>query len=187
MVRGESTEASPVEYHYLHTEAALREAVNKCMKYTTFAVDCEWNGEERTAGHLLTIQFSCKSNQAFVVVIRSDVKQTEFSPSPSAAIQILKTLLARPEVSIIGHNFRSDSKWLMELGIDLTQQFAINGFDTMLAHHLMMENAKHSLSDCALTDTDMGRYDAKVQENLANGLMHWEMQLATRTRRSGFM
>ena len=169
LVTGRNMTASPVDYHYIRTEEELSRVVDDCMSSTVFSLDAEWNID---TDRVLTLQFSRKPNEAFAVVLRSDVRQTEFIPSQSAAIALLRKLLCRKEVSIVGHNLRADLKMIQPLGLDLVQQFAVNGFDTMLAHHLIMEGAEHNLTSCALTDTDMGRYDAEMAKYLAQGWHH---------------
>lgn len=62
----------------------------------------------------------------------------------------------------IAHNGKFDIKFLMvDLGITV-ENFA---FDTMLAHHLLDENAEgmHGLKECAWVYTDMGGYDAPLE------------------------
>lgn len=172
LVRGESLQPTDTEYHYLRNLEHLEQVVEMCMESKRFAVDCEWYGKDHDSGHILTIQFSRKSKESFVVVLRSDVRRTEFFPSQSAAIGQLRRLFCRDDVAIMGHNFRSDMKFLNDIGLDVTKQFAENGFDTMLAHHLLMENAEHNLTACALVDTDMGRYDGEMQQYLAKGYIH---------------
>lgn len=175
LARGGDLTPKEVEYTYIRDEDTLHRVVDECMQYKVFAMDCEWAGDAWLDGHLLTIQFSVAPRRAYVVILRSDVERTEFSPSPSAAIRLLRKLLQRGDVSIVGHNFRADIKWLIDVGLDLSLQFAINGFDTMLAHHLIFEQAEHGLSACALVDTDMGRYDHEVEKYLNMGYVHSEM------------
>lgn len=173
VVTGKDIRPTDVEYHYLRNEEQLKAAIELCKDSTHFSLDCEWAGKTHLEGHLLTIQFSRRAKESFVVVLRSDVRQTEFWPSPSAAIPPLRELLMRKGVSVIGHNLRADMKWLMDLGLDVRKQYAIDGFDTMLAHHLISETDKHNLTDCALNDTDMGRYDADMEQWKAAGYIHW--------------
>jgi len=76
----------------------------------------------------------------------------------------LKRLLERPNVSVGGHNFRADWHALANLGFDLTEQY-INGFDTMIKHHMLYESQKQDLSTLTLKYTDIPRYD--------NGVNSW--------------
>jgi uracil-DNA glycosylase family 4 len=175
VVRGSASKPQDVNYHVIRNEEQMKGMVEECLKYKMFAMDCEWNGDDHIDGHLLTVQVSCKSGEAYVVVLRSDVGGTQFSPSKSTAVRMLGQILKRPGVGVAGHNFRADLKFLREIGLDISDQLAHNGFDTMLAHHLLMESAEHNLTACALADTDMGRYDHEVDEYLNKGIMHWDM------------
>ena len=56
--RGEAVKAADVKYHYIRDEQKLKEVIDNCMAFGTFAVDCEWSGANWMEGHLLTIQFS---------------------------------------------------------------------------------------------------------------------------------
>jgi uracil-DNA glycosylase family 4 len=163
------------DYYNIYNLDQLRQVVDMCMPYKHFAIDCEWAGESPRDGHLLTIQFSKAAKEAFVVVLRLDVDNYTFGPSPSHAIEELKRLLCRPDVGVCGHNFRADMKWLTHYGLDLTAQFMENGFDTMLAHHVISENLEHNLTACAMQDTSMGRYDAEVDSYLARKIPHSQM------------
>jgi uracil-DNA glycosylase family 4 len=174
-VRGTSAAAVQGDYYYVYNLEDLRAVVDMCMPYTSFAMDCEWFGDSWLDGHLLTIQFSKQAGEAFVVVLRLDVDNFSFSPSPAMAIEELRRLLCRPDVRICGHNFRADMKWLLHYGLDLTAQFCERGFDTMLAHHLLAENREHNLTACAMQDAGMGRYDIEVENYLARKIVHGQM------------
>jgi uracil-DNA glycosylase family 4 len=175
IVRGGSQPQHRGDYYYIRNLEQLRDVVDICMPYKNFAIDCEWYGDTPLDGHLLTIQFSKAAEEAFVVVLKLDVDNFEFSPSPSHALAELKRLLCRPDVGVCGHNFRADMKWLIHYGIDLTDQFVERGFDTMLAHHVISENLEHNLTSCAMQDTSMGRYDAEVDSYLARKIVHGQM------------
>jgi len=155
----------------------LRSKIDELMQYKRFAMDCEWRGDRYTDpnARLLTVQISWAKAKAIVVVLRSDVSNFDFQPSHIQAITELRRLLCREDVSIAGHNFRADMKWLYALGLDLMDQFADRGFDTMLADHLLEENARHALEACTVRHTDMGRYDEEVKQYLHNGTAHSEM------------
>lgn len=170
--RGESTKPADVNYTFIHTAEQLESVVEQCMPFDTFAMDCEWSGPNWIEGHLLTIQFSKQPKEAFTVVLRSDISKTEFAPSPAEAVRLLRKLLCRPGVRIVGHNFRADLKFLVDVGLGLADQFADYGFDTMLASHLLAENAEHNLTSCSLRETDMGRYDFEVDQFLSQGYTH---------------
>lgn len=99
---------------------------------------------------------------AFVEVL--NVLIPNFTPDELDEVRtLLKQLLERPDVRMGGHNFRADYPWLNDFGLSLAAQF-LQGFDTMLAHHLLFEGAKQDLSSLVLKYTDAGRYDIEIQE-----------------------
>lgn len=176
VVNGDSIEPSSVSYTYANTLEALHPIIDEYMEFDRFAIDCEWHGESpMTGGKLLTIQISKAEREALVVELRSIVDSFEFSPSPTAAIDLVRKLLCRKHVAIYGHNLRADLVWLRDVGIDCLDQFVDNGFDTMLGSHVLSESAEHNLTACVLRETDMGRYDAEVVEYLNKGIIHGNM------------
>ncbi len=90
-----------------------------------------------------------------------DALEPVFKPSVDSAISILRDVLCRPEVMVTGHNLKSDMPWLKSLGLDLTDQF-LRCFDTMLAHHLLVETGEQNLTSVQLKYTDMGRTDTAL-------------------------
>lgn len=73
----------------------------------------------------------------------------------------LKKALALPSKKIFHHG-KFDLKHLEYHGFKVANVY----FDTMLAHHLIDENAEnlHGLKDCAWVYTDMGGYDKEVSD-----------------------
>ncbi|MDR1534900.1 MAG: hypothetical protein LBU64_07370, partial [Planctomycetota bacterium] len=173
---GAGTTDSPPAYHYLLDADSLRPVLDYCRDFSYVAVDCEWEGESpRTGGRLLTIQFSVLAREAFVVVLRSKTSGREFSPNPETAVEMLRELFLRPDLRIIGQNFRADLEWLIPLGLDLTSAYAEWGFDAMLASHLLAEGDAHDLTSLTLRYSDMGRYDVEARRLLDRGLTHADL------------
>ncbi|MDR1612919.1 MAG: hypothetical protein LBT97_09065 [Planctomycetota bacterium] len=155
---------SPPRYHYLLDAGSLRPALEYCRPFPATAVDCEWEGESpRAGGRLLTIQFSVRPREAFVAVLNSGAGDRKFSPAPATAIEMLRDLLLRPDIAIIGQNFRAALEWLIPLGLDLTAAYAERGFDVALVSHLLAEEEPCEPAPLALRYTDMGRNDAAAR------------------------
>jgi len=161
-------------YIYIKSLEKLREVVAECMQYRNFAMDCEWEGDSHTSGHIMTIQFSPMPRLSYVLCLHLPVDNFRIE-SQAKAVEILRPLLQRQDVRVCGHNFRADIKWLRDIGLDLTYQFCVNGFDTILGSHLLSETNEHGLTACSLRDTDIGKYDTEVEEFLRQKTMHWEM------------
>lgn len=176
MVKGrEQRGIEECNYEVIWDIDRLRQVVDSLMSYSVFAVDVETTGLDYREGELLTIQLSHEPRYGYAVALQSKVSGKEFYPTRSSAVLELRRLLCRPEVSIVGHNFRFDIAWLQDIGLELSNQFLVNGFDTMLASHTLDEVNEHDLSSCTLRETDMGRYDAIMGEYLTKGKHHWEV------------
>lgn len=121
------------------------------------AVDCEWIGSDPYSGALRTVQFSWDEGKACAVVFKRAGGVDACSVLERAAMLAqLRRLFLAPGMQIIGHNVRADLKWLAQVGLDIAGRVS---FDTMLADHVLNENAEHGLENCTLRYTDMGRYD----------------------------
>ena len=72
----------------------------------------------------------------------------------------LKDVLGN-DVSKIAHNGKFDNKFLIKAGLPVNKF----NFDTMLAHHLLNENAEgmHDLKECAWNYTEMGGYEDPLE------------------------
>lgn len=134
------------------------------------SVDCEWGGNGYMSGRLRSVQFSWSDTQACVAVFLhcgGRPAQDEFDRI--RMMNELRRLFNRPGLCISGHNIRADSPWLKTEGINILDgEF----FDTMLADHMLNENAEHGLETCTVRYTDMGRYDFDmarwIKENQAD-------------------
>lgn len=176
LCHGKEPQLHLADHEVVKSEQRLSELVDELIRIDAkkFGIDCEWAGGRynEPGAHLLTVQFSYKPGHAYVVMFRSDVSDQEFYPSVARAVYHLKRLFCRPDVRIFGHNFRADLIWLVDIGLDITDQFADNGFDTMLANHILEENDYHDLSSCCNKLLDKGRYDLQIQDLLAAGHTH---------------
>lgn len=134
-----------------------------------FAVDCEWAGHSPfrspTTNYLRSIQFSWAEGHAVYLKL-VDASGVKFLSAHGKYVlaERLKRLLYRPGVRFIGHNSRSDLIWLFDLGLDdiPMQDAVLDGFDTMLASHVIDQSQTHGLESLAMRYTDMGRYDVPL-------------------------
>jgi uracil-DNA glycosylase family 4 len=169
MVSGQQLKEDKPSYTTLRTEAELKAVVDYLIHqpYQNYGLDCEWGGTDGASafrtGTLRCIQFSPKPGMAFTVALRSVGMKDLFSPSPKAAIDLLKKLFIRPGVRIGGHNLRSDMKLMLKEGLDVTQQY-VDGIDTMLAHHLLHPGEQQGLENLVIKYTGMGRYDLPMEQ-----------------------
>jgi DNA polymerase I-like protein with 3'-5' exonuclease and polymerase domains/uracil-DNA glycosylase len=176
LLRGGEAAKPPAHYHYLRSEDELRPAVEYCQGFRDLALDCEWSGESpRRGGRLLTVQFGVRPGESFVAILWSKTGGYGFRPGQTAAVRLLRDLLCRPGVRLIGQNLRSDLHWLEDLGVSVAGAFAAGGFDTMLASHLLAEEDDHDLMALTLRHTELGRYDYQAQLLLDQGLTHADL------------
>lgn len=171
---GTIVDAEPKRYEYVKTLDRWLEICQEFRDHDKFAIDCEWRGESPISGKLMTIQFSPRARESYVLCLWLPQDNFELE-GRTQALMALRDLLCRPGVRVCGHNFRADMQWLTHHGINLEDAFEACGFDTMLASHLLEETAEHNLTSVMLRHTDMARYDAKVDEYLAAGVMHYQM------------
>jgi len=163
------------EYETIWDDKRLSEVVKDLMRYRQFAVDVETTGLDCREGELLTIQICPEPKKAYCIALQSKTSGKRFSPSTPKAIRLLRKLLCRKDVVLVGHNFRFDMSWLTQVGLDLSDQFISCGFDTMLASHTLYEVNNHDLSSCTLRDTNMGRYDSEMEKYKSLGMQHYQV------------
>ena len=138
------------------------EILGQDLKLIDLAIDCEWGGGDFVHGKLRTVQFSWGAKQAACVVLRREGLVEAMPPSELWKVMVeLKRLFTNPRVCLIGHNMRSDAKWLVMEDIPVMDRFT---WDTMLADHMINENSEHGLDACAIRYTDMGRYDMTLNQ-----------------------
>jgi DNA polymerase I-like protein with 3'-5' exonuclease and polymerase domains len=148
-----------VDYKYVDTSEALYAIVKPLIggPCCELAVDCEWGGEDHYKGALRTIQFSWAPGYSCTVILRRCGGIDAQSPEERMKmLKMVSALFTKPGMKLVGHNFRSDAKWLEYLGIPVMENFF---FDTMLCDHIFNENAEHGLENCSVRYTTMGRYD----------------------------
>lgn len=152
------TDVSDRDYTYTDNPEELNALVDKLILQgvTDFSVDLEGGGRDYKSGTLRTIQFSWGPKTACVVILARCGGEPIDQVTRQKLIAALRRVLCREGVRISGHNFRYDAKRLEYIGLNVMDYFH---FDTMLADHILNENAEHGLEACTVRYTDMGRYD----------------------------
>lgn len=150
----------------------LKEVVDKLISQSDklkYSVDLEWGPKEG----LRTMQIANSKEYCAVLHFHEALMvPTDLQESYDQALPELKRLFHRPGVGIIGHNVRGDIKILRTKGLDLLQQFMLDGFDTMVGYHVIPGHEERDkqleLVSFCLLGTD--RYDKPVREWLrSNG------------------
>jgi DNA polymerase-1 len=105
-----------------------------------------------------SIGFGTKHNQWCIPVNHCDIKAPF---TDSQLIDILERVAERlDECIVVGHNMKFDVQWLwLHYGIRLSHDF-----DTMLAHYLCDENARHGLDELSTRYLGAPDYDIPLPE-----------------------
>jgi DNA polymerase len=134
---GNGPERPPLDVVRLYSERHLKTVVDEIVADPTaarIAVDCEWQGDFPTepGAWLRTLQFTHRTDRAYVVVFRHAGGAPAFGPSAAAAVPHLRRLfLDTPErkVRLVGHNLRADLPWVrsldLSLGDTMAEQFTV--------------------------------------------------------------
>lgn len=157
------------DYRYCHDVSELTKNVDEVLNgpYTDLAVDCEWIGKDHRSGTLRSVQFSWKEGTAAVAVLSDSLGRFDAAHLMAMTKELIR-LVRHPKIKIIGHNMRADARWLEYRGIHVMDKLA---FDTMLADHMLNENAEHGLDACTVRYTSMGRYDTALNQYLEKNRM----------------
>ncbi len=136
------------------------------------ALDCEWGyvGVSTTKRPVLrSIQISWAENQAACFVFHeAGGVPAQSGPEMTRMLDLLRKFIVEREIRLTGHNLRADALLLEEYSIPVMKHTV---FDSMLADHMLNENAEHDLEYCTLRYTDMGRYDSALNRwRASNGL-----------------
>lgn len=177
LINDRAQTAEQVDHADIYTEEALTEMVDAMIadpdpNANIIAVDCEWHGDYPTepGAYLRTIQVSNKDRWARTIVLRYDNGATAFQPNIDVVrTQLLRLLKSTParHVRIGGHFFRADLPWLLDLGVDVRDEYAPSatpddrlhgGWDTSLMYHAVNETAKFGLEECSMRFTSAPTY-----------------------------
>lgn len=177
LINGRHEAAEKVDHAEIYDEQTLKELVDEMTADTTpnsniIAIDCEWHGDHPTepGAYLRTVQISNKDKWARTIVLRYEGGAVAFSPDISAARTQLNRLLKSTErrhVRVGGHFLRADLPWLIDLGVDVRDEYApakdVNdrmhgGWDTSLMYHAINECARYGLDACSLRFTAAPAY-----------------------------
>jgi len=159
------------EYTVVKTHAEANNVILDLINhdYKKFSIDLEWGADSA----IRTIQLSHSRDHAYVFYLYDEKQNYTEIGEKGWIFKALAYLLKRDGIGIIGHNVRGDIKILRQNGLDLLDQFLDNGFDTMLAFHIIPGNEtlekKLELVAVRLLGTD--RYDLELRQWIkANGL-----------------
>lgn len=154
-----SSVADRYQIEVVDNAARLSQIVDRVIELSVkdISIDCEWGGTDYMSGRLRTVQFSWSDTEACVAVfLHEGGVPAQDDLERIRMLNEIRRLINRPGLRISGHAIRADAPWTKSEGIDI---FGGEFFDTMLADHMLNENAEHGLEACTVRYTDMGRYD----------------------------
>lgn len=162
---GTVEEQIPVKYIWIDTINLFNDTIKRLNEVAAWSFDIETTDVDPLNNRIIAINFSWKERTGVVIPL---LKQKDLSVSSDVSPELfwgdnqqyiidkLKEIFKNNAIKI-AHNLLFDSKFLRYHG------FTINNakFDTMIAHHLLDENAvgMHDLKSLASLYTDMGNYE----------------------------
>jgi len=144
----------------------VRKVFAKLEKVKEVTIDLETTSRDFITGKILCVGFSWERGTGVVVPLLGQKQKILWnSEEYEEIIAGLKKFFNSSSFKI-GQNAGFDIKFLRKYGIE-GKGF---DFDTMLAHHLLDENAVgfHGLKDFAVLYTDMGAYEKGIEKYLPN-------------------
>jgi DNA polymerase-1 len=158
------TPKSTGNYTIVDTPEKVEMLFKNLTEASEIAIDIETTDLNPRKGDISCIGFSWKDREGWCLPLMKAGGSTDSFWEYSVTIDLwerVRKILEGPSKKI-GHNFKFDQKFFIMKGIKLNNFW----FDTMLAHHLIDENAEnlHGLKDCAWAYTDMGGYDKDLDD-----------------------
>lgn len=132
-----------LKYTLVDTKRKLHQFLAKLRGEVAFDIETTGLFPWMKFGRVTTAQFAVKGHQYVIPVNHAE------SPwwDPGKVIKMIDRRIRRHQVKLITHNGKFDYLWMkVHFGVDW-QHFAF--FDTMIAHYLLDENAKHGLKELA--------------------------------------
>jgi uracil-DNA glycosylase family 4 len=159
----------PVMHELADTMPRVMQMFKELISAGSFAFDIEASGlnpwkKSPYFGDppaVVCIAFSTKAFTAWVLPI--DHPESPFNEEEKATIhKLLKAIMENPKIKKVAHNSKYDIKY-----IDVVKGIKTQGLisDTMIESYLLNEEqGQHRLKDLALRFTDLGDYEAKLEE-----------------------
>lgn len=158
------TTKKATNYQLVDTVEKLQSMFEVLKNAETIDFDLETTGLEVDKHRIICVAFSVKECEAYAVPIFVNGKEW-WGAEKDAVMAGLKAVF-ESDVPKCAHMGSFDIPFLRAIGITVNNYI----YDTLMMHYLLDENSRaHGLKDLALQFTDMGMYDADVEE--------WKSQL----------
>lgn len=134
-------------------------------------LDCEWEGDRATdpGAYIRTMQLNVGPKRNYVVKFypESTAEQPVVADVayPNCAniqncMKLFNEFLVAMRPPLVGHGIRADGRRLSHYGVNIRNYVV---YDTMLAEHLIDNDAAFDLTNITLKYTKYGRYDAELE------------------------
>ena len=156
-----------VKHEVITTVERFQKFKDFILKKKFFTIDIETSGFDYFNDSLLCIALSWKKGHAVTVPILGKLKAEIWSEEDKKIIEDGLREIVESPVKMILHNGKFDLKFFInKLGCDIDKTLDSFYFDTMLAHHLVDENAiDHRLKTLARMYTLFGNYEDILEEH----------------------
>lgn len=133
------------KFTIVYTKEDLDELITSLEKYSAFVIDVETTSLDCMQAELVGIAFAFKELHGYYLPLQHD-EDTQ-TVSINQAISKLKPLLAKTNLTVIGHNLKYDMNVLHKYDLSIQA----NIFDTMVASYVLnTTNSRHDLDTLAL-------------------------------------
>jgi len=164
------------DYQLIETPEAFQQLMANLSKAETVEFDLETTGLEVDKHRIICVGFSYAPATGFVVPIFVD--GSEYWGDKQAWVLSELKKFFESDVPKCAHMGSFDMAFLKAIGINVKNY----AYDTLVMHYLLDENARvHGLKDLALEFTDMGMYDAEVEEWKSKLVIEGEKTYAKKT------
>lgn len=139
----------PKAFRFVMSKAGLKALSERLQVAEGYAFDIESNGfdEFKPDSKMVTISFSTwlpgETAPSDIWAIPLYHPESPFRTNWRRVLMYLRRFLKLPKIRV-AHNGKFDLRWMKQFGVDITQTF-----DTMLAIHLLNENAPKGLKPTA--------------------------------------
>lgn len=162
-LKGLRTDKVQLNYQVVRNMAELKTLVDSTlMRHNIYSIDCEWHGSNHVDGHLRSLQICWAKGHAAYIRFMDDKLNYVFDGSYEEAGAVLAPAWNRKELKLVGHHISADLPWIYtKLKLDWWGKTRL---DTEFAYQACNEHAQLGLERHSLRFSDLGRYEAELDE-----------------------
>lgn len=123
------------DYHFVDSEKAIEELIQKLKKANAFCFDTETSGLDALNCELVGLAFAIKEQEGYYVPVSKDQDKAK------KLVNKFQEIFADENKEIVAQNLKFDMQVMHRYGIKLKGK----PFDTMIAHYLLQPDMKHNM------------------------------------------